>query len=540
MRSLTSSYEQSWLSWFLRGILILGTLVLFARLFELQVIKGNYYRDLSDGNRVRRVTINAPRGKIFARGGEVLVDNRPVYFRLVLTGDGGYQKIEVEESGLDTIIEYKRFYPLGADLAHVTGFVGYVAESELSRVEPKCPEKGALKLNSWVGRNGLEETYNCELRGYDGEELIEVDTHGNKVRVLGRKPARTGEDIRTTIDYGLQKKAVDAIKGKIGAIVATDIKGEVLALYSSPSFDPNLFVDSNSAYSSRLENVLNDSNHPLFNRAIAGLYHPGSTFKIVTSIAALSEGKIDEKFIFDDPGVISVNDFEFANWYFTQYGGLEGELGVVRAIARSTDTFFYKVGELVGIKNLASWSRKFGLEDKSGIDLAGEVTGLVPDPEWKERVKGEKWFLGNTYHVAIGQGDLALTPLSVNQISSVVASYGKVCRPFIARRENEVNESCRELGISTKNISLVKQGMVEACTTGGTGYPFFNYNPKVACKTGTAETIEMGKTHAWFTVFAPSDDPEIMLTVLVEKGGEGSSVAAPIAREILEFYFQRK
>ncbi|OGM22363.1 hypothetical protein A2691_01940 [Candidatus Woesebacteria bacterium RIFCSPHIGHO2_01_FULL_39_23] len=540
MRSLTSSYEQSWLSWFLRGILILGTLVLFARLFELQVIKGNYYRDLSDGNRVRRVTINAPRGKIFARGGEVLVDNRPVYFKLVLTGDGGYQKIEVEESGLDTIIEYKRFYPLGADLAHVTGFVGYVAESELSRVEPKCPEKGALKLNSWVGRNGLEETYNCGLRGFDGEELIEVDTHGNKVRVLGRKPARTGEDIRTTIDYGLQKKAVDAIKGKIGAIVATDIKGEVLALYSSPSFDPNLFVDSNLAYSSRLENVLNDSNHPLFNRAIAGLYHPGSTFKIVTSIAALSEGKIDEKFIFDDPGVISINDFEFANWYFTQYGGLEGELGVVRAIARSTDTFFYKVGELVGIKSLASWSRKFGLEDKSGIDLAGEVTGLVPDPEWKGRVKGEKWFLGNTYHVAIGQGDLALTPLSVNQISSVVASYGKVCRPFIARRENEVNKSCRELGISTKNISLVKQGMVEACETGGTGYPFFDYNPKVACKTGTAETIEMGKTHAWFTVFAPSDDPEIILTVLVEKGGEGSSVAAPIAREILEFYFQRK
>src|SRR3989339_1096990 len=207
MRSLNAQDEQSWLTWFLRGIFILGMCILVARLFELQIIKGSYYRELANGNRIRRIAINAPRGKLLARGGEILVDNKLVYNKLILAGDGGYQKIEVDQDFPEAIIESIRYYPLAGEFAHVSGYVGLVSESELGKVEPGCIDKGPLKASGWVGRGGLEEKYNCFLRGLDGEELIEVDSVGHKVRLLGRKVARPGTDIRTTIDYGLQKKA---------------------------------------------------------------------------------------------------------------------------------------------------------------------------------------------------------------------------------------------------------------------------------------------------------------------------------------------
>src|SRR3989338_2731813 len=538
MKSLSLKEEQSWLSWFLRGILLLGTFVLVARLFELQVIKGDYYRGLSDGNRVRKITIGAPRGRIMARGGEVLVGNKDVYKKLVLTGDGGYQKVEVGTDFPEAIVESKRFYPLGGGAAHVTGYVGEVTSDELGKVEPGCSDKGPFVAGGWTGRSGLEQTSNCRLRGTDGEELIEVDTFGNKVRLLGRKPARRGADITTTIDYGLQKKAAGLLTDSIGSIIATDIHGQVLALYSSPSYDPNLFADPKKENETRLEGILRDQSFPLFNRVVGGLYHPGSTFKIVTSIAALEEGKIDKDYIYEDTGAIVVNNFEYTNWYFTQYGAVEGKIGLTRAIARSTDTFFYKIGEAVGVDKLAEWARKFGLGSKSGIDLEGEVQGLVPDPKWKLEVKGERWFLGNTYHMSIGQGDLAVTPLAVNQVTSVIATGGRLCAPYLV--QDSRGENCTDMGIDRKNIDLVKQGLIQACQPGATAYPFFDYKPQVACKTGTAETSLLGMPHAWFTVFAPADDPEIIVTVLVENGGEGSSVAAPVAKELLEFYFGRK
>lgn len=497
--------SQSWLSWFLRGVLVLFFLFLVSRLFELQIIKGKYYRELSDGNRIKRIKIAAPRGIIYARGGEILVGNH---------GDG------------------KRDYPLGPIFAHAGGYLGEANEEEIGKINPKCSGKGPKVLGDFVGRSGLEEEYDCVLRGMPGEELIEVDITGKYVRTLGKIEPVPGEDIKTNIDFGLQKKVSEVMAEKKGGIIATDSKGEVLAFYSSPSYDPNNVAES-----------LNDPALPLFNRVVGGLYHPGSVFKPTVAVAALEENKIDKNYRYLDTGIIRVNDYSYTNWYFTQYGKTEGEIGIVRALARSTDTFFYNLGEITGIENMASYADKFGYSEKSGIDIPGEVPGLIPTPEWKKRVKNEAWFLGNTYHFAIGQGDVAVTPIEVNRAIGVIAGGGEICQPRIVGIPK-----CISLNLKKETLDLVKEGMEGVCSQGGTGFTFFDWNNSgstkltttnhglVACKTGTAETNEDGKTHAWFTLFYPSDFPEINLTVLVEGGGEGSTVAGPIARKIMDYW----
>jgi len=489
MQTLASSKrQQSWLSWFLRGILILGFLILIGRLIDLQIIKGGYYRNLSEGNRIDRIRIPALRGKILARGGELLS---------------------------------------GPDFAHITGYLAESNENEVGKIDPKCIEKGAYKLGQIVGRGGLQEEYNCILTGVDGEELIEENSMGEKIRQIGIRTPIVGNDVKTNIDYNLQKVVANEMSGKIGSVIATDKKGQVLALFSAPSYDP---ID--------IESALNNPDLPLFNRAIGGLYHPGSIFKPLVSIAALEEKKIDKNFKYTDNGVVTVEsiygNYSYSNWYFTQYGGKEGEIDLTKAIARSTDTFFYTIGEMVGIDNLVEWMKKFGLTKPTDIDVSGEVLSLVPSPDWKEKVKGERWFLGNTYHFSIGQGDLALTPIGIHRADLAVSNNGKLCSLKIVG-----DTKCTDLKIKRENIDLVKDGMKKACQTGGTGFTFFDFAEKhngkqVECKTGTAETNEDTKTHAWFVVSL--DD--LQLTVMVEKSGEGSKVAGPVARKIMDDYFK--
>lgn len=533
MHTLVSSKTQSWLSWFLRGLLILGFLVLVGRLIELQIIKGQYYRTLSEGNRIRRVPIVAPRGNIIARGGEILVGNKEVKKKVTFDPEKGYEKtIADENTNTDEVVgEWERDYEYGWKFAHVSGYLSEVNDEELGKVNPLCPDKGPRKLGSLVGRAGLEAEYECQLAGSDGEELVEVDTTGKMVRILGKKAPIKGADLYTSIDAKLQEKMAEEMNGKKGAAIATDAKGRVLALFSYPSFDPNILIQKNQTET--VETLLADPNLPFFNRAISGIYHPGSTFKPIVAIAALEEGKIDENYKFNDPGVITIGTFSYANWYFSQYGSKEGEIGIKRAISRSTDTFFYKLGEFVGVDNLDKWAVIFGLGQKTEIDLPGETVGLVPTPEWKERVKGERWFLGNTYHISIGQGDLALTPVEVNRAILGVAT-GQLCDLSIGR-----DSECKDLVVRKENLKIVREGMVGACSLGGTGFTFFDFEPRVACKTGTAETNIDGKTHAWFSVFAPVDFPQVVMTVLVEGGGEGSKVAGPVARKLFDFIYDK-
>jgi penicillin-binding protein 2 len=553
MQTLESSKHEGWLSWFLRGLAILGFLILLARLIDLQIIRGSYFRVLAEGNRIRRVPIVAPRGKILARGGEVLVGNRQVKKRVIFDPESGYEKLDnIEGASEDELIEESaRDYPLGAAFGHVSGYLGETAQEEVGKIMAQCPEKGPRKLGSLVGRTGLEEEYNCTLTGIDGEELVEVDATGKKVRVLGRKEPTPGEDIKTSIDYNLQEKTAELLGGAKGAIVVSDARGEILALYSSPSFDPNMFIDKTRQV--QVTSYLDDANLPLFDRAVSGIFHPGSIFKPIVAIAALSESVIDKTYTYTDPGVISVGGSSYTNWYFTQYGRTEGTIDLPRAITRSTDTFFYKLGEMVGVEKLAEWANKFNLGEKTGIDLPGEIAGLIPSPAWKVKVRGERWFLGNTYHMAIGQGDIAVTPIGINSAIAAIAAGGTYCSPHIVVAEGSGNSQipisnlqCWGLGIGKETISLVKEGMKGACLPGGTGFTFFDFEGKegvgVACKTGTAQT-ESGDPHAWFSVFAPVDPPaggpQIVATVLVENGGEGAYVAGPIARDIFDYWFTR-
>lgn len=528
-------------------LLVLGSAILIARLGELQVVKGNYFQSLAEENRVRRVPIYSTRGEIHARGGQILVGNKKELHKLTFDKTSGFSF--TKENGLDESSDnvysfWRRDYTLGSKFGHLSGYLGEVNEDEVGKINPDCSEKGVMNSGKLVGRTGLEEHYECKLSGVDGEDLFEIDSSGNIVRKLGTKPAVDGENLITNIDYQLQEIVSDAMGGKIGAVVATDVNGEILALFSSPSFDPNAFVGGDGE---KIQGYFEDKQKPFFDRAIGGAYHPGSIFKPLVAISALQEGAIERDFEYEDKGKITVEtpfgDFTYNNWYFTQYGGVEGKIGLTRALARSTDTFFYKVGEMLGADNIAGWAEKFGLGKPTGVDIPGEVSGLVPTAKWKKEVKGENWFLGNTYHYSIGQGDLTVTPISINSAISAVVT-GKLCSPKIVG-ETE----CTDLGLDRQNMKELLEGMEGACSTGGTANVFFDFPVKVACKTGTAETGVGDETHAWFTVVAPTvkvDSPDIIgesdtlvMTVLIEKGGEGSQVAAPVAKEILNRWFNR-
>ncbi|MBI2309347.1 hypothetical protein HYU89_00425 [Candidatus Collierbacteria bacterium] len=552
--------------------------IILARLTELTVFRGGELRRRADENRILVRVVPAPRGIIFDKNGKALTRNTP---------DG-------------------RAYPFDRNFSHLTGYIGEASEEEIK-------SDSSLNPGNILGKTGLEKQYDKELRGIDGAELIEVDANGNLLEVLEDQLPQAGKDIYTYLDVDLQVAMTENLGGRKGAAVAIDpVDGSVLGLVSSPSYDPNIFQKtlntiipensensdgrkvgmsenqkvgpSGSPSSPSVLDLLNDTvNMPLFNRAISGEYPPGSIFKLVTAAAGLSENKINRQTLVRDTGEIRVGDFRFGNWYFDQYGKTEGEIGVVRALTRSNDIFFYKVGEWLGPDLLAGWAKKMKLGKKTGIDLSGEADGLVPDPKWREKATGERWFLGNTYHMAIGQGDVQLTPLQAAVMTSTVIT-GKRCTPRIKQltiSNQQSAISCEDTGVSKSNRNLILEGMVGSCSPGGVTFPFFPWNqsiegqtfneaihqsngmsgyPAVACKTGTAQHGgKQTKPHAWIVVAAPIiesqpsvksaisnssyqldlDSPKrIILVVLVEDAGEGSYEAAPVAKKILEKWFE--
>ena len=518
-------------------------MLLIGRLFELQIILGAKYRALAEENRIKKEVTPAPRGMIYDRNNKPLIKNKPIY--RIESGECGVGSMEcfkeitrdealkIEAAGGKEAerlrIDVGRDYVYGRALAHVLGYLGEASEEEV--------KSGQRELGDLVGRTGIEEEYEEILQGQDGGAIYEIDTLGNRVREIGKVETVPGRDLYLSIDAQLSKVAYQALEGKPGAVIATEAKtGQVLVLVSSPAFDPNYISPED----------LTDEKKPMFNRAISGQYPPGSTFKVVTAVAGVEEGKVDENTTYEDVGFIQIGEYIYKNWYYNQYGRTEGEIDLVRAIKRSTDTFFYKVGEWVGANKLAEWGRAFGLGQETGIDLSGEVAGLVPTPKWKEKTIGEKWFLGNTYHFAIGQADLLTTPLQVNMMASVIANEGKLCQPMVIQSTSDGDSKgllrgegqCQDLKLKPETLRMIKEGMKEACSTGGTAFPFFEFSPQVGCKTGTAEFGDLeGRTHAWLTAFAPADDPEIVVTALVEKGGEGAYVAAPIVKEVMEEWF---
>ncbi|MFI5265636.1 MAG: penicillin-binding protein 2 [Candidatus Levyibacteriota bacterium] len=551
-------------------LFILGSIfsILAFRLFYIQVVQGSYYKNLSNNNRTRTVVIAAPRGIIFDRQGKPLVRNVPVF------EDVKDNKVEILpkadalkllSDGKSVTATVSREYLYKSIFAHVLGYTGQISENELNH-----PDFKGYAATDFVGKMGLEAEYEKILQGQTGRELYEVNAGGEKTRFLGRQEAIPGGNIDTTLDLDIQTAAAKAFeKIKKGAIVVSDPRdGGILALYSKPTFDSNLFTHSKSYipegdYKDVSSILLDSENQPLLNRAIGGAYPPGSTFKLVTATAGLESNAITPDTIFDDTGQITVGGATFGNWYFIQYGRTEGPLNVLGALKRSNDIFFYKTAQAAGVDTISSWARKLGAGSTLGIDLSGEVPGTVPTVEWKKSTVGEQWYLGDTFNYGIGQGYLLTTPLQVNTWTAFFANGGTLYQPHLLKDSKKI---LQQNIVDKKNIDLVREGMMEACDTGGVAWPLFGFkvkNPrlpiddlnyskvasdgaaftrvKLGCKTGTAEIGDIHTSpHAWITVFAPFYNPEIVVTILVENGGEGSSIAGPIAKDILTSYFEKK
>lgn len=511
------------IGWWLRVVVFAVVGMILARVVFLQVVLGEQQVMVAEGNRLERVLVMADRGVIKDREDRILARN-------------------IDKGG-----EVVREYPYGEVVAHVVGYVGEAGEDEV---------KQGLVLGSKIGKMGVERSEDERLRGEIGEELLEVDATGKRVDLIGKREAVAGQSVKLNIDAELSKEIGRILaereeeKGEYkGAVVVSRAgTGELLALVSWPSFDNNLFsgLPGEGKYK-KVEEVLGDGERqPMFDRAVGGNYPPGSIYKLVTAVAGVEEGKVDRETTVLDEGEIKIDSYRYGNWYFDQYGKTEGEIGLQRALARSNDIFFYKVGEWVGVEKLGEWSRKLGLGRRTGIGLEAEGTGRVPDPLWKEKLTGERWFLGNTYHMAIGQGDLTVTPLQGNLMTAAVVS-GKLCKPGLVVGEEG---RCEDLSLSEVGREMIVEGMVGACSEGGTAASFFDFPVRVACKTGTAQQGgEEDDPHAWITAVVPAENSEgnrdddyangVVITVLLEASGEGSAEAGPVATQIARYIVEK-
>jgi len=598
--------------WFFLWLLLVVFFLLWLRLIDIQLIKGQVFADQALQNRYFFKPYLAERGVILDRFAQPLVKNQQNYYRLLepdqlysdqelLDHDQALQLMATASAQLN--VDFSRTYPFGSALAHVLGYVSGVTADDLL-------ENSRLDFDSQLGRMGLEREFDDLLQSKKGQAIYEVNALGQKQKLVGHQAPVLGRNLKTSLDPYLSQVASQAMSGLTGAVVIMDAQtGQVLTLASFPSFEPNLFEElrlsklNNPAQAAiaqhELAQQLSSQQQVFFNRALSGAYPPGSTFKLITALAALEAGAVDKNTIVEDEGVLKVGDYEYANWYYTQYGRVEGEVDLLKAIARSNDIYFYKATEWLGPENLANFAKDIGLGQLTGIELSGEAPGLVPDPTWKEETRGEQWYLGNTYHFGIGQGDLLLSPLQVAHFTQMLVNDGVSCQPSLLNERQQ----CQDFAFQAENLALVLEGMLQVAEAGGTAFPFFDYNSDLALilsnrlgedtfnsltaaekiergmlagKTGTAEfggADERGyrHTHAWFTaaiglnkalildrqqtyegeldaghqlwLAALKDNllpEELVITVLVESDDgvpyrEGSADAAPVVREIVDW-----
>ena len=573
-------------------------MVLLSGLWRLQVIGAQNYRTLAEQNRIRKVPILAPRGKLFDREGRLLVDNypsvscflirepgrdlradfplisrglhmtpeqleatmkhyalAPKYEPIPLKQDITPDEVEFIEAHrdelpeLETIDEQRRLYPRNGFAANLIGYVGEVSDDMLNDPRYAYYEPGDV-----VGKSGVEQTYDSLLRGQDGSQDIIVDSHGREVGILGREPAVPGQGLKLTIDLDIQRAAEAAMGDRNGAIIAINPHtGAVLALVSRPAFDPNDF----SVRVSRDEwnKLITDPRHPLLDKAIQAQLAPGSTFKIIMSLAGLEDNVAQD---------LKVNCTGGATFYgrFFACDKRHGPVDILHAIPLSCDTYYYTLAERLGIEKIAYWAHKVGIGQKTGIDLPGEVSGTMPSEEWKLKTFHEKWYAGEVISVGIGQGAVAISPVQLVRAIAGIASGGVLKRPHVVEPDQlpadyrqAIYDSYPGSGDATIPISpavweTITEGMA-LTTNSGTAAASHLANIDFAGKTGTAQVVNHSagmkslgtgaeRANAWFVGIAPRRNPDIAVVVLVEHGGWGAEASAPLAARVIEAFVDKQ
>lgn len=566
-------------------LIIICFAVLIVNLWYLQIIKGQEYEQRAINNCIRSLVEEAPRGEIFDKNGNLLITNRPaVNFTVIPAEIEDYNIVSrqlssimlLEESYLINKFEQLKQRPFQAqtvvrdlekeqiiaveeqkykfkgtlltvqperkylyqDLAaHLLGYVNEISEEELQSSNYQHLSGGDI-----VGKSGIEKYYDAYLRGTKGSKEVEVDALGREVLTLKSVEPIAGNDIYLTIDSKLQLYIQELMAGLKGTAIITEANsGKILAMVSQPGYDPNLFTQQISI--EQWQGIVHSKDNILCNRSIQGVYPPGSVFKLITAIAALEEGAVGLNDRIYCPGSFKLGDSTFKCWRETGHGNQS----FLDAISNSCNVFFYNMGQRLGIDKLNHYATMFGLGEKTDIDLPGELTGLVPSQEWKRRTFNQVWFPGDNINLAIGQGYLLTTPFQIHNMLCIITNDGNVYRQYhvdrIVSQSGDVikkyePEIIRKVNVSADTFRVVKEGMKKVVEE-GTGFNARIEGLSLAGKTGTAQNPQ-GENHGWFVGFAPFQNPEICITVFVEHGGDGSQSAAPIAGEIIKYYFLQK
>ncbi len=566
----------------LLSLALVGIAIAF---WSVQIAHGDRYRELAENNRLRRVPIEAPRGVVTDRHGQVLVENVPSYNLLVdgsqvkdldetvrfaaqvlswpatelgpaaqrIKKAAGYRPVLIAENlslaqvsrfgvagaqhpEFEIEVGHQRIYRQGSVTAHILGYLGEVNTADLA-TRPDLYESGDL-----VGRKGIEARYDPTLRGRDGERQVVVDSRGRLLEEASRKPAEPGAALKLTLDLDLQQEAARLLEEHVGAVVALDPRnGEILALVSSPSYDPNVFARRLALED--WQELIEAPHHPLHNRALQSTYSPGSLFKIVMGVAGLAEGFVSPS---DTVTCTGSTDFYGRRFRCWKRGG-HGTVNLHQAIKYSCDTYFYRLGQRLGVDRIAKTSRLFGLGSPSGIDIAGEKSGLVPDSDWSLKARGHPWYAGETISVSIGQGPVLTTPLQMATLLATVANGGNRVTPHLVLG---AEAPARPLGLHREALAAVRRGLWAVVNDGdGTARGAWLPHVEIAGKTGTVQVVSQAtwtdsntlpfeqRDHAWFASFAPFDNPTLVIVVFFEHGGRGSQAAAPIAKALYERYF---
>lgn len=575
-RSVGRFYQSLWMMLAISAVMLGG---ICTRLIYLQLVDGSRHRQLADSNRIRIVPYQPVRGNIFDRHGKILATSKlshavfvwpmaqkpsqwsqtlaklapivgvpqdelqrrldrygytsPLPLRLV-RGIRPEQVTALEEysnqlPGVEVNVEAIRIYPQQEVAAHVLGYTGEITEKELERVKDR-----GYRVGDIIGQLGLESALEDRLRGEWGGKQILVDGQGQLLQMLGDKPSKAGLDLHLTIDIELQKAAEQVLGGNPGAVVVLDPRnGEVLAMVSYPTFNPNVFSKRMTPTDWK---ELQTEDHPFVNRAIQG-FPPASTFKIVTTTAAIESGVFPPDTVLQTYPYISSGGIDFWDWNRAGFGPLD----FTGAMAWSSDTFFYQIAQGIGAKTLIEWTRRFGFGSKTGIELAPEeAEGLVPDARWKQEVLGEEWFEGDSINMSIGQGFLQTSPLQQAVMFAVPASGGNRVKPHLVMDNRDAKSWRESLHLKPETVEVLREGLRRVVTE-GTGTEMDSTSmPPAAGKSGTAEAPPY-ESHTWFGAYAPMDRPEIVVVVFGEHSGlGGGKFAAPKVRQVMEAYFRLK